>query len=785
MSSSKGYARLPALPLPAALHPSAATSRGCRPPRRAVVLLAVGLAVLLWVVANPGKTEEGAGGLGRADDGREGFIRGGEVRAGEGGEEGVGQLVKVPAANEEVKKTTTGTQAQQQGIAGNSSSSSFSFSTRLPCNALTTSIRHLASPHPFDNRTSQTWLSPSPPLPPTSSLSSRLEAWLSSPLAPPSDWTAFNLQTCGNPSVRRNRNKVQFEGSKETWEGMDEERVGEIRRELVEMLRAREREGAMDEWRKKGKKGTRGLVWTAGNADTFDRVLTALRLLRHSYSSTLPAMVYHFPSESPSPAQLDEFASLSASVLPLSSLSKDAEAGRTKSFHLKGAALVEAPFDEVLMLDSDNVPVRDLSGLWDSPEFMTMGAVLWPDYFKDQPENAIWSILGVQCRDEFTTEAGQLLIRKSEHLDVLLLVEHMLKDWQFWFKFSDGDKDLFRYALLALRKRWAVPSLPLSPASWLNKNALGKDHTEQFAGHTMLQYGLASEKGGERGRAMFVHGNLLKRVLSDFGKTPGDTWGRTLRLRLPTTSAPFLHSPSSSESSASSSSSSQFILTADDLANVSPFTGLGIPSSSSSSPLPFPPLWAREHALLARSLLMHFFDGHKGAAYVLAVETSFEDELKALALPQSGEDEERKPWEKEGMVEEEWEKWREWVEAEREAKCTVEAGVEVPARGVEWTVAELGQEGENGRKKVDLSSSFSSRKDSLRHILLSVPFSSTPPPLPPSHADDSDSPSPIPPPPEQVDWLEIALWQDDPDLEGFEKRYYEIGKGVPSGRGFR
>lgn len=30
---------------------------------------------------------------------------------------------------------------------------------------------------------------------------------------------------------------------------------------------------------------------------------------------------------------------------------------------------------------------------------------------------AIWSILGVQCRDEFTIEAGQVLLRKSDHLD--------------------------------------------------------------------------------------------------------------------------------------------------------------------------------------------------------------------------------------------------------------------------------------------------------------------------------------------------------------------------------
>ena len=183
--------------------------------------------------------------------------------------------------------------------------------------------------------------------------------------------------------------------------------------------------------------------------DTFDRVLVSLRLLRNSYNSSLPALIFHFPSESPSQAQLAEFATLDAHVSSLTSLDK-AGGGRTKSFHLKGAALVEATkrFDDVLMLDSDNIPVRDPAFLFDSVEFREMGAVFWPDYWKDQPENvsptshvfrsihlgsairggltivksgsesqAIWSILGVQCRDEFTIEAGQVLLRKSDHLD--------------------------------------------------------------------------------------------------------------------------------------------------------------------------------------------------------------------------------------------------------------------------------------------------------------------------------------------------------------------------------
>lgn len=51
------------------------------------------------------------------------------------------------------------------------------------------------------------------------------------------------------------------------------------------------------------------------------------------------------------------------------------------------------------------------------------------------------------------------------HLDTMLLSQHMLEDWPFWFNFSDGDKDIFRFAFLALRKRWGVPGRYLGAGS--------------------------------------------------------------------------------------------------------------------------------------------------------------------------------------------------------------------------------------------------------------------------------------------------------------------------------
>lgn len=62
------------------------------------------------------------------------------------------------------------------------------------------------------------------------------------------------------------------------------------------------------------------------------------------------------------------------------------------------------------------------------------------------------------------------------------------------------------YAFLALRKRWAVPGRSISSASWTSETELGEEHQGQFCGHTMVH-------SDEQGEPLFVHANLLKRIV--------------------------------------------------------------------------------------------------------------------------------------------------------------------------------------------------------------------------------------------------------------------------------
>ena len=145
--------------------------------------------------------------------------------------------------------------------------------------------------------------------------------------------------------------------------------------------------------------------------------------------------------------------------------------------------------------------------------------------------------MGVKCRNEWEMETGQMFVNKKLHLDVFLLIQYMLEQHEWvsnpvnwssilglialgvqWFYFSDGDKDIFRWAMLALRKRWGVPGRWVGAAALPSGTASG-----EFCSHTMLQH-------DSWGEPLFVHYNLLKHIPSGVGR--GYSWGRTKQLPL-------------------------------------------------------------------------------------------------------------------------------------------------------------------------------------------------------------------------------------------------------------
>ncbi|GAA5958578.1 hypothetical protein JCM3765_006679 [Sporobolomyces pararoseus] len=392
------------------------------------------------------------------------------------------------------------------------------------------------------------WEQATKPLPHETGTLERLENWENTLReVEAGEWVEKNLETCPDSRIRPNQNNQMLDKSHLVWASMSSRKILRMRKEMADYIRRKVAEGALENYG-----SGKGLVFTAGNADTFSRVLTTLKLLHNHLHSPLPSEIFSFPGETPSPEIRNELERYNATLRIVSTASKDGS--RTKNYHLKATAIIQCRFREVLYLDSDNLPTAGLapmdspipdsvmelarkenrtedpwtkdgeevwgkpSGIWESKAYKRLGVMFWPDYWRTSADNSIWATIGVPCRDEWEQEAGQILIDKKYHLDALLLADWMMDTTRFkyWFNFSDGDKDMFRFAFLALRKRWGVPG------RYVSVGALPSNTLSGFCGTTMQQ-------NDHFGRPIFVHANLLKQIPS--GVYKGFAWGRSRQIR--------------------------------------------------------------------------------------------------------------------------------------------------------------------------------------------------------------------------------------------------------------
>lgn len=189
----------------------------------------------------------------------------------------------------------------------------------------------------------------------------------------------------------------------------------------------------------------------------------------------------------------------------------------------------------------------------------------------------------------------------------------------------------------------------------------------------------------------------------------GTTWGRHLQLVLPSDGGP------------ESSVSSAFVLQADHLANVNA-AGVGL--------LPAPE-HVRQRAALEHGLSAEFFDGHKGASYVLCITTRRD-------VPSAGENS--------------------TAVAEQ---CALNPGARLGLRPSRTRIKlEPVEDEDEGRE--------SPEEDDLER-------DTDPKEVEDENDTDSDAES---------DKLEIIQWDQNELLKGFEEDFYAHG-GKASGHGFR
>jgi ADP-heptose:LPS heptosyltransferase len=222
----------------------------------------------------------------------------------------------------------------------------------------------------------------------------------------------------------------------------------------------------------------RGIVICAGGVKYFTNAWVCLNVLRRVLGCTLPIQLWHL-----GPRELDE--RMKALVAPLKVECVDAEALRQKhparllrGWELKPYAILHSPFQEVLLLDADNVPVRDPEFLFEAPQFRRAGAIFWPDEPNVKLKPQAWQLCGLTPRRERAFESGQIVVDKQRCWKALALCMWMNEHSDFFYAHTFGDKETFHLAFRKLDVPFAMP----------RRSPRGKMRQYDFQGRLLFQH---------------------------------------------------------------------------------------------------------------------------------------------------------------------------------------------------------------------------------------------------------------------------------------------------------
>lgn len=224
----------------------------------------------------------------------------------------------------------------------------------------------------------------------------------------------------------------------------------------------------------------RGVVVCGGGIKNFTNAWVCINVLR-KLGCSLPIQLWYLGKE-----EFDE--GMESLLLPLdvecvdgAAMTREHYANRFEGWRLKSRAILNSPFEEVLLLDADNVAVIDPSFLFETQEFKETGAIFWPDLAGLERSREIWRICGVEFLAEAAFETGQIVVDKRRCWSPLLLANWYNEHSDFYYRYSHGDTATFQMAFRKLGKTYAMPAWPV-------QRLIGTMCQHDFLGRRLFQH---------------------------------------------------------------------------------------------------------------------------------------------------------------------------------------------------------------------------------------------------------------------------------------------------------
>lgn len=202
----------------------------------------------------------------------------------------------------------------------------------------------------------------------------------------------------------------------------------------------------------------RGIVICAGGPTYLSCAWVCINMLRRAGCS-LPIELWHLgDGEMPSEFRT-VFTAIGVELVDAIRQSRRHPVRRLGGWELKSFALLHCRFQEVILLDADNVPLIDLSKLFDTAEYRGTGAIFWPDIGDLREDDAIWETCGILPRREPEFESGQIVVDKQRCWRGLCLALWMNEHSDFFYGQIHGDKETFHLAFRKLDSPYEMPAM--------------------------------------------------------------------------------------------------------------------------------------------------------------------------------------------------------------------------------------------------------------------------------------------------------------------------------------
>lgn len=200
----------------------------------------------------------------------------------------------------------------------------------------------------------------------------------------------------------------------------------------------------------------RGIVICGGGMKLYTCAWVCINMIRH-FGCKLPIELWHLGQREMSQVQKQLIEKLGVKTVDAHEVRKTHPVRILNGWELKPYAIINSAFEEVMLLDADNVVVRNPEYLFDAAPYQARRAAFWPDFGRLGRMRKIWDICGVPYEDEPEFESGQILVDKNACWKPLAITMHLNEHSDFFYKHIHGDKETFHMGWKIAGQNYAMP----------------------------------------------------------------------------------------------------------------------------------------------------------------------------------------------------------------------------------------------------------------------------------------------------------------------------------------